>query len=81
MFLRSAGEDPPVRTLLRDDGIGGMLPFVTTQGMPVVQWVTARLTAMIEEGWPGAPADKARLLADTLVRLAISHISAPGDSP
>jgi AcrR family transcriptional regulator len=81
VFLRSAGEDPLVRLLLSDDGAGGMLPFVTTQGMPVVQWATARLTATIEEGWPEAPADKARLLAETLVRLAISHITAPGDSP
>jgi len=81
VFLRSAGEDRLVRLLLRDDGTGGMLPFVTTQGMPVVQWATARLTATIEEGWPEAPADKAHLLAETLVRLAISYITAPGDSP
>jgi AcrR family transcriptional regulator len=80
-FLRSAGEDPLVRILLSDDGTGGMLPLVTTQGMPVVHWATARLTAVIEEGWPQAPADKARLLAESLVRLAISHITAPGDSP
>jgi AcrR family transcriptional regulator len=80
-FLRTAGEDPLVRILLSDDGAGGMLPFVTTQGMPVVQWATARLTATIEAGWPEAPADKARLLAETLVRLAISHVTAPGDSP
>jgi AcrR family transcriptional regulator len=81
IFLRSAGEDPLVRILLSDDGTGGMLPFVTTQGMPVVQWATARLTAVMEEGWPEAPADKARLLAETLVRLAISHITAPIDPP
>jgi AcrR family transcriptional regulator len=81
VFLRSAGEDPLVRVLLSDDGSGGMLPFVTTQGMPVVQWATARLTAVIEEGWPDAPAEKARLLAEALVRLAISHITAPIDPP
>lgn len=80
-FLRTAGEDPLVRILLSDDGTGGMLPFVTTQGMPVVQWATARLTATIEAGWPQAPAEKARLLAESLVRLAISHVTAPGDSP
>lgn len=80
-FLRSAGEDPLVRTVLSDDGTGGMLPFVTTQGMPVVQWATARLAATIEEGWPEAPPAKARLLAESLVRLAISHVTAPGDTP
>ena len=46
LFLRTAGEDPLVRILLSDDGAGGMLPFVTTQGMPVVQWATARLAAL-----------------------------------
>ncbi|HEX5763204.1 MAG TPA: TetR family transcriptional regulator [Solirubrobacterales bacterium] len=80
-FLRTAGEDPLVRIVISDDGTGGMLPFVTTQGMPVVQWATARLTATIEEGWPQAPAQKVRLLAETLVRLAISHVTAPGEAP
>lgn len=80
-FLVTAGQDPLVRILLSDDGTGGMLPFVTTQGMPVVQWATARLKATIQEGWPQAPADKTALLAESLVRLAISYITAPGDTP
>ena len=54
-FLRSAGEDPVVRVLLSDDGTGGMLPFVTTQGMPVVVFATAKLFQTISEGWPTAP--------------------------
>jgi len=81
VFLRSAGEDPLVRILLSDDGTGGLLPFVTTQGMPVVHWATARLTATIEEGWPEAPPAKVRLLAESLVRLAISYITAPSETP
>jgi AcrR family transcriptional regulator len=80
-FLVTAGQDPLVRILLSDDGTGGMLPFVTTQGMPVVQWATARLTVTIEQGWPEAPADKVRLLAESLVRLAISYITAPTEAP
>ena len=80
-FLRTAGEDPLVRILLSDDGTAGLLPFVTTQGAPVVQWATARLTMTIEEGWPQAPPPKARLLAESLVRLAISHVTAPGEPP
>ena len=80
-FLRSAGEDPLVRILLSDDGTGGMLPLVTTQGMPVVQWATARLAVTIQDGWPQAPAEKTALLAESLVRLAISYITAPGDTP
>jgi AcrR family transcriptional regulator len=81
VFLRSAGEDALVRILLSDDGTGGMLPLVTTQGMPVVHWATARLTAVIQEGWPQAPATKAQLLAESLVRLAISYVTAPAAPP
>ena len=80
-FLRAAGEDPLVRILLSDDGTGGMLPFVTTQGMPVVVFATARLFETIREGWPEAPPDKAQLLAESLVRLAISYITAPSAGP
>jgi AcrR family transcriptional regulator len=80
-FLRSASEDPLIRILLSDDGTGGMLPFVTTQGLPVVQWATGRLAAVIEKGWPQAPVADVKLLAESLVRLAISYVTTPGDSP
>jgi AcrR family transcriptional regulator len=80
LFLRSAGEDPLIRILLKDDGSGGMLPFVTTQGLPVVQWATGRLTAVIEEGWPQAPAADVKTLAEALVRLGISYVTTPGGS-
>ena len=80
-FLRTAGEDPIVRVLLSDDGAGGMLPFVTTQGVPVVQWATARLSVAIQEGWPQAPVEMTALLAESLVRLAISYVTAPSGTP
>ena len=81
LFLRTAGEDPLMRMLLSDDGTGGMLPFVTTQGVPVVQWATGRLAAVIEQGWPEAPKPDVRLLSESLVRLAISYITTPSESP
>jgi AcrR family transcriptional regulator len=80
-FLRKAGADPLVRVLLADDGTGGMLPLVTTQGMPVVVFATARLFETISEGWPEAPPEKRRLLAETLVRLAISYVTTPSAEP
>lgn len=81
LFLRSAGEDPLVRTLLSDDGSQGLLPFVTTEGRPVVQWATARLSAVIEQGWPQAPKPDVALLAEALVRLAISYVTTPAEPP
>ena len=80
LFLQSAGGDPLIRILLSDDGTGGMLPFVTTQGLPVVQWATGRLASVIEEGWPEAGADDVKTLAETLVRLGISYVTTPGGS-
>ncbi len=81
LFLRSAGEDPLIKILLSDDGTGGMLPFVTTQGLPVLAWATTRLASVIEEGWPQAAKADVALLSESLVRLAISHITAPAESP
>jgi AcrR family transcriptional regulator len=81
LFLRTAGEDPLIRILLSDDGTGGMLPFVTTQGLPVVSWATARLAGVIEQGWPQAPKVDVDLLAEALVRLAISYITTPREDP
>jgi AcrR family transcriptional regulator len=79
-FLDAAGDDPLIRILLSDDGTGGMLPFVTTQGLPVVQWATGRLVTVIEEGWPEAPEADVRVLAESLVRLSISYVTTPGES-
>ena len=47
LFLRTASEDPLLRMVVTDDGSGGMLSFVTTQGMPVTVWATTRLSAVI----------------------------------
>jgi AcrR family transcriptional regulator len=79
-FLRTAGEDPLISILLSDDGTGGMLPFVTTQGLPVVQWAAARLGSVIQEGWPQAPEGDVKMLTESLVRLSISYVTTPGDS-
>jgi len=81
VFLTTAGEDPLMRLLLSDDGTGGMLPLVTTQSMPVVTWASARIAAVMREGWPSASEHDAQLLAETLVRLAISYVTVPKGTP
>ncbi len=80
-FLSSAEDDPFVRLLLGDDGTGGLLPLVSTQSRPVIDWATARLVGAIDAHWPGVPAADLEALADTMVRLAISHVAAPRESP
>jgi AcrR family transcriptional regulator len=81
VFLTAAAEDPLVRLLLSDDGTGGMLPLITTQSQPVLEWASARLCEAMRSGWPMVSEDDAQLLADTLVRLALSYIAMPRRSP
>jgi AcrR family transcriptional regulator len=80
-FLTIARDDPLVRLLLADDGTAGMLPLLTTQSRPVLEWASGRLADTIEARWPGLPPSDLQTLTDVLVRLAISHVSAPRDPP
>jgi AcrR family transcriptional regulator len=76
LFLTAAGEDPLIRAAIA--GSGEMLPFVTTQGQPLVEGAAERLGAAIAERWPQAAAHDTALLAECLVRLAISASSRVG---
>jgi AcrR family transcriptional regulator len=81
VFLTSASEDPLVRLLIEDDGTGGMLPLVTTRSRPVLDWAAARLCEAMRAGWPDVRDEDAALLADTFVRLALSYVTMPRDTP
>jgi len=81
VFLSAVGEDPLLRTLLHDDGTGGMLPLVTTRSQPVVAFASERLVAVVCEGWPQVARADAEVLADGLVRLALSYAMLPADPP
>jgi AcrR family transcriptional regulator len=77
LFLTAAAEDPLVRAAIA--GAGEMLPFVTTYGQTLVQSAAERLCAAISARWPQASAHDIALLAECLVRLAISYATLPID--
>jgi AcrR family transcriptional regulator len=81
VFLTVASQDPLMRMLLEDDGTGGMLPLLTTQSRPVLEWASGRLARVMRSGWPGIGEPETHLLADTAVRLAISYVTMPPSSP
>jgi AcrR family transcriptional regulator len=81
VFLTAASNDPLVRLLLADDGTGGMLPLLTTQSRPVLDWASARLCEAMRSGWPHIGEHDVELLADSFVRLAISYVTAPRANP
>jgi AcrR family transcriptional regulator len=80
-FLTLADDDPFVRLMLADDGTGGLLPLVTTQSLPVIDWASQRLVDAIAAHWQGVAPGDLDDLADMLVRLAISHVAAPREAP
>jgi AcrR family transcriptional regulator len=77
VFLTAAAEDPLVRALLSGEEAYGLLALVTTQGEHVVVGATERLAAIMLSGWPTVEPPDARLLAECLVRLAISYAALP----
>jgi len=78
VFLVAAAEDPMVRALLGGGaGADELLALVTTQGEPVLERATTRLNAFLLEGWPAIDPGKTLLLAEAVVRLAISYAALP----
>jgi AcrR family transcriptional regulator len=75
LFLAAAAEDPLIRAAIAGDG--EMLPFVTTQGQPLVAHAAETLRGAILARWPQAAEHDAALLAECLVRLAISYATLP----
>jgi AcrR family transcriptional regulator len=78
VFLTAAAEDPLVRSILGGgDGTHELLPLVTTQGEPVLVRATSRLGAFLVENWPELDGEDITLLAEAVVRLAISYAALP----
>lgn len=76
VFLVAASEDPLVRTIVAGDA-ADLLPLLTTQGQTVVEHAAGRLAGIIASGWPQVQLADALLLAEALVRLAISYAALP----
>ncbi len=76
VFLTAAADNPLVAAVIAG-GDDSLLPYVTTQGEPVVAQATARLAAVIAAGWPRVDEPAIDLLAECVVRLAISFAALP----
>jgi len=77
VFLTAAADHPLIRSVVSGDGNESLLPYVTTQGQPVVGVAAERLSAVISAGWPRVDRDAIDLLSETVVRLAISYAALP----
>lgn len=82
VFLRAAAEEPFMRTITSGaQGADELLPLLTIQGEPLFVHATDRLTTFLTAGWPDVDDSDARLLADCVVRLAVSYAASPAGAP
>jgi AcrR family transcriptional regulator len=78
LFLQLASDEPVVQIIVADADTGELHQLLTGLGQRLA---AATIAELIPEVWPQVGATDARMLSDTLVRLAISHALAPGDDP
>ena len=76
-FLHAAHEHPLLRAIVAGDGGDELLGLVTSHDSPVIAFAAERLAGFLTDGWPALRPADARLVADNLVRLAISHAALP----
>ena len=77
VFLEAAADNPLVRAVLSPGAESELLPLVTTRGDTLVEGATRRMADRIVELWPPVARRDAVLIAESLVRLAISHVAMP----
>ena len=82
LFLGLAGDHPMVRALVSTSGAEDLRALVSTSaGLPLITTAGARLAEIVLGAWPGLPAAQVAVFTDTVVRLAISHLTVPGGTP
>src|SRR5690348_14072328 len=74
LFLRLASDEPIVRIIAADAEGGELIRLLTTVGRSIT---LTRVSALIVDVWPQVAAADAEIVAESLVRLAISHALFP----
>jgi AcrR family transcriptional regulator len=78
LFLRLASDEPIIRIIVADADSSHLMRLLTNLGTSVAD---DRIVRLIVDVWPQFSTQDAELLADSLVRLAISHAVAPAADP
>ncbi|WP_375482832.1 TetR family transcriptional regulator [uncultured Jatrophihabitans sp.] len=79
LFLRLASDEPVVKIIVADTSTEGeLLQLLTGVGQAVAG---GRIATLIQEVWPQVGPADAQVVAETLVRLAISHALLPVADP
>jgi AcrR family transcriptional regulator len=74
LFLELASDEPVIRIIVADSEDRQLIRLLTNLGCAIAD---DRITRLIVDVWPQVAVADAELLADSLVRLAISHAVSP----
>jgi AcrR family transcriptional regulator len=81
VFLAAAEGHPLIRAIVSGGDGDELLALVTTRGGPVLGLAADRLAAVLAGIWTDVDTASIELVADCVVRLAISHATLPGAPP
>ncbi|WP_330257438.1 TetR family transcriptional regulator [Nocardia sp. NBC_00565] len=76
-FFQAAAADPLVRSLLAGEVKLDLLRLITLDAEPLLEHATARLSIAFQHSWVRATAIESDVLAQALVRIALSYIPTP----
>jgi AcrR family transcriptional regulator len=80
-MLEQAARDRLVTSVVTGADAEDLLPFLTTKGLPVLLPATDVVARHLRGQWPDLPADRLVRAAETIVRLALSHLLLPSGTP
>lgn len=72
-----AARDALAKSVLGGANAEDMLPLLTTKGRPVLTFATSVFAQHLRKHWPTMPDARVHLIADTIVRMALSHLLTP----
>ena len=79
-MLDAVRGNPLLQTILTRapaQGDFSLLPLLTTRGEPLIGRAADIFGSWVTEQWPGTDGDDTRLMVESVVRLALSHILTP----
>ena len=81
VFLSAAADDGLIKAVVSRDGNEELVALLAQHGPPVLAAARQRLETCIRHTWPGGDPADAALVAECVVRLAISYLTLPSSAP
>ncbi len=79
--LQQSADNPLLKAVLTSTRDDDLLPLLTTRSEPVLLAARASLAAHLRREWPDLDEGDVHLIADSVVRLTVSHLVLPLEPP